>query len=121
MLVHTHAPSCTTGIEQFPTLTLADVTQGWTRTEHETQNSTGGTPTSANVIVEANSDTGGPSGNTTDFSSVTFSGSTANGTSLRNHDLWTGNLRDTSGVQEDTVSPLTHGGRQFTATWNSTG
>jgi hypothetical protein len=35
--------------------------------------------------------------------------------------LWTGNLADMSGVQEDTVSALSNCGRRFTATWLSTG
>jgi hypothetical protein len=74
------------------------------------------------VIVEANSDNGdaGSSGNVTDFGSVTFGGATANGQNLGNYDLWTGNLQDMKGVQEDSVSALTSG-RKFTATWLSTG
>jgi hypothetical protein len=118
---HIHASVTYKGNYVF-TLTLANVTQGWTRTETETQASTGGTPTSANVIVEANSDNGdaGSSGNVTDFGSVTFGGATANGQNLGNYDLWTGNLQDMKGVQEDSVSALTSG-RKFTATWLSTG
>lgn len=118
---HIHASVTYQGNNVF-TLKLANVTQGWTKTETETQVSTGGTPTSANVIVEANSDTGatGSSGNVTDFGSVTFGGATANGQNLGNFDLWTGNLQDMKGVQEDSISGLT-GGRLFTATWLSTG
>lgn len=117
---HIHASVTYDGSNWF-TLTVKDVTEGWTRTEHEAQIPTGGTPRSANVIVEANSDNGGPSGHVTDFGSVTFSGATVNGKPLGAWPLWTGNLADMSGVQEDTVSHLSHGGRRFTATWLSNG
>jgi hypothetical protein len=101
--------------------TLADSTQGWTVTENGTQAATGGTPISANYIVEANQDHGSGAGNTTDFGSVTFTQCAANGAALSNFSLWTGNLRDANNVQEDTVSPLSDGGTSFTATWDSTG
>jgi hypothetical protein len=117
---HIHASVTYNGDDNF-TLTIEDLTQGWTKTENETQNSTGGTPTSANVIAEANSDTGGPSGNTTDFGSVTFTDATVNGQPLGASQLWNGNLVDMSGVQEDDISPLSNDGRDFTATWLSTG
>ena len=117
---HMRASVTYNGNNKF-TLTIRDITRGWTRTENKTQVSTGGTPASANVIVEANSDTGGPSGRVTDFGSVTFSGATVNGKPLGSWPLWTGNLADLSGVQEDTVSALSNGGRRFTATWLSTG
>ena len=117
---HIHASVTCLGANVF-TLTLMNVTQGWSKSETETQVSTGGTPTSANVIVEANSDTGGASGNVTDFTPVTFSGATVDGEPLGSYDLWTGNLQDISGVQEDSISALSNGGRRFTATWTSTG
>lgn len=118
---HMHASVVYDGDNNF-TMVLKNVTRGWTMTEDKTQVSTGGTPTSANVIVEANSDTGaaGSSGNVTDFGTVTFSGATANGKPLGDWTLWTGNLVDMRGVQEDSISSLT-GGRVFTATWLSTG
>lgn len=118
---HMHASVVYNGNDNF-TMVLKNVTRGWTMTENKTQVSTGGTPISANVIVEANSDTGAPgsSGNVTDFGSVTFSGATANGKPLGDWQLWTGNLADMRGVQEDSISAL-HGGRMFTATWISNG
>jgi Peptidase A4 family len=118
---HLHASVVYNGNDNF-TMVLKNVTRGWTLTENKTQVSTGGTPISANVIVEANSDTGaaGSSGNVTDFGSVTFSGAEVNGEPLGDSQLWTGNLVDMRGVQEDSVSRLT-GGRLFTVTWLSTG
>ena len=103
------------------TLVLTDTTEGWSERQTQTQEASGGTPTSANIIVEANTDTGVGSGNVTDFGSVTFTACTANGQPLSAFDLWTGNLRDANGVQEDTISPLTGNGESFTATWISTG
>ena len=118
---HMHATVVYDGDDEF-TMVLMNVTRGWTMMEDKTQVSTGGTPISANVIVEANSDTGaaGSSGNVTDFGSVTFSGATVNGESLGSFQLWTGNLADMRGVQEDSISAL-QGGRKFTATWLSNG
>ena len=118
---HMHASVAYNGNNAF-TMVLMNVTRGWTMTENKTQIASGGTPISANVIVEANSDTGaaGSSGNVTDFGSVKFSGATANGKPLGDWQLWTGNLADMRGVQEDSISPLT-GGRVFTATWLSNG
>ena len=119
---HMHASVVYDGDNNF-TMVLSNVTRGWRLTENKTQVSTGGTPLSANVIVEANSDTGaaGSSGNVTDFGSVAFGGATANGKPLSAFTLWTGNLADMRGVQEDSVSPLTGGGRKFTVTWLSNG
>jgi len=119
---HMHASVVYDGDNNF-TMVLSNVTRGWRLTENKTQVSTGGTPISANVIVEANSDTGaaGSSGNVTDFGSVAFGGATANGKPLSAFTLWTGNLQDMRGVQEDSVSPLTSGGRKFTVTWLSNG
>jgi len=119
---HIHASVVYDGNDKF-TLTVKNVTRGWVMTENETQASTGGTPTSANVIVEANSDTGAAnsSGNVTDFGSVTFSGATANGTNLGSWSLWSGSLVDMRGVQEDSISALSNNGRSFTATWLSNG
>jgi len=119
---HMHASVVYDGDNNF-TMVLSNVTRGWRLTENKTQVSTGGTPISANVIVEANSDTGaaGSSGNVTDFGSVAFGGATANGKPLSAFTLWTGNLQDMRGVQEDSVSPLTGGGRKFTVTWLSNG
>ena len=118
---HMHASVVYDGDNEF-TMVLENVTRGWVMTEDKTQVSTGGTPISANVIVEANSDTGaaGSSGNVTDFGSVTFSGATVNGAALGSFPLWTGNLADMRGVQEDSVSALS-GKRKFTATWLSNG
>lgn len=118
---HMHATVVYNGDNEF-TMVLDNVTRGWAMTENETQVSTGGTPISANVIVEANSDTGaaGSSGNVTDFGSVTFSGATVNGEPLGSFQLWTGNLQDMRGVQEDSISAL-QGKRKFTATWLSNG
>ncbi|HET9169016.1 MAG TPA: G1 family glutamic endopeptidase [Actinospica sp.] len=119
---HMHASVVYDGDNNF-TMVLMNVTRGWTLKENKTQVATGGTPISANIIVEANSDTGaaGSSGNVTDFGSVTFGGITVNGEPLRSFQLWTGNLVDMRGVQEDSVSALTGGGRKFTVTWLSNG
>jgi hypothetical protein len=117
---HMHASVVYEGSNVFK-LTVLDVTRGWSRTETKTQNATGGTPSSANVIAEANSDTGDASGNVTDFDSGTFGGATVNGKPLGSRPLWTSNLADMSGVQEDVVSPLAGGGRKFTATRLSNG
>jgi len=100
---------------------LTDSTEGWKAIEQETQVATGGSPVSANFIVEANTDTGVGSGNTTDFGSVAFTDCQVNGAALSSFTLWTGNLVDANGVQEDTISPLSDAGTAFTATWDSTG
>jgi hypothetical protein len=102
-------------------LALVDSTEGWRTIEYETQAASGGAPLSANYIIEANTDTGVGSGNTTDFGSVTFTDCRVDGAALGSATLWTGNLVDGNGVQEDTISPLFGDGKEFTATWDSTG
>src|ERR1700728_4562463 len=98
-------------------LYIADTTQGWS---HTTDASLTSTParSSAEVIVEAPCCTN--SGGIlplTDFGTMSFSGSTANGSAIGNAGGLTEIIMiDNSGRDKDTISALS-GGEAFSATW----
>jgi hypothetical protein len=106
-----------TGGSSF-TLKLADTTQGWSHTVTKTLS--GAALSSAEVIAEAPCCTN--SGGIlplADFGKVSFSGSTANGSTLSSFNPEGINMVSASGVAEDSVSALSDG--SFTATWLSSG
>jgi hypothetical protein len=106
-----------TGGSSF-TLKLADTTQGWSHTVTKTLS--GAARSSAEVIAEAPCCTN--SGGIlplADFGKVSFSGSTANGSTLSSFNPGGINMVSASGVAEDSVSALSGG--SFTATWLSSG
>ena len=106
-----------TGGSSF-TLKLADTTQGWSHTVTKTLS--GAARSSAEVIAEAPCCTN--SGGIlplADFGKVSFSGSTANGSTLSSFNPEGINMVSASGVAEDSVSALSDG--SFTATWLSSG
>jgi Peptidase A4 family len=92
------------------TLTLTDHTQGWTRTI--TKKHSGLARSSAEVITEAPSDSAGPLP-LTDFGTVTYSSSAANGTSLG-----TQNPQGIYITGEDTTSSINSSGG-FSNTWTN--
>lgn len=94
------------------TLTLTDHTQGWTRTV--TKKQSGLARSSAEVITEAPSDSAGPLP-LTDFGTITYSSSAANGTSLG-----TQNPQGLYITGEDTTSAINSNGG-FSNTWTSSG
>jgi hypothetical protein len=102
--------------EQF-SLYIADTTQGWS---HTTDATLGQTPSlsSAEAIVEAPCCTN--SGGIlplTDFGTVSFTGSTANGSAIGNAGGLTEIIMiDNAGRDKDSISSLS-GGESFSATW----
>jgi hypothetical protein len=98
-------------------LYIADTTQGWS---HTTDASLTSTParSSAEVIVEAPCCTaGGGILPLTDFGTMSFTGSTANGSAIGNAGGLTEIIMiDNEGRDKDTISSLT-GGENFSATW----
>ncbi len=98
-------------------LYIADATQGWS---HTTTASLTSTPalSSAEVIVEAPCCTaGGGILPLADFGTMSFSGSTANGSAIGNAGGLTEIIMiDNSGRDKDTISNLS-GGEAFSATW----
>jgi hypothetical protein len=92
------------------TLTLTDHTQGWTKTI--TKRQSGLARSSAEVITEAPSDEFGPLP-LTDFGTVTYSSSAANGTSLG-----TQNPQGIYITGEDTTSAINSNGG-FSNTWTN--
>jgi hypothetical protein len=102
--------------EQF-SLFISDTTQGWS---HTTDASLGQTPSlsSAEAIAEAPCCTA--SGGIlplTDFGTMSFTGTTANGSAIGNAGGLTEIIMiDNSGRDKDTISSLT-GGENFSATW----
>jgi hypothetical protein len=100
------------GTETF-TLVLKDSTQGWT--QMITQNQTGLARSSAEVITEAPSSSSGvlPLAN---FGTVTYSTSTANGTSLGTQNPIQIIMVDNSGSDKDSTSSINSGGG-FSNTW----
>ena len=112
-----HASVTFSGSSSF-TLTLSDVTKGWTSTT--TKNLSGAARSSAEVIVEAPSSSGGilP---LADFGTVHIAGSLANGTALGKAGgvteiVMIGSTRRDAIKDKDTVSSLS-GGENFSATW----
>jgi hypothetical protein len=107
------------GSDKF-SLYIDDSTQGWS---HTTDASLATTParTSAEVIVETPccTDSGGPLP-LTDFSSVTFTGATANGEPIGTPSLDPVGLSmiGSSGQSEVTCSALAVDGSSFTCTWH---
>ena len=104
------------GGENF-SLYIADTTQGWS---HTTDASLGQTPSrsSAEVIVEAPCCTfSGGILPLTDFGTMSFTGSMANGSAIGNAGGLTEIIMvDNSGRDKDSISALS-GGENFSATW----
>jgi hypothetical protein len=98
-------------------LYIADTTQGWS---HTTDASLGSTPalSSAEVIVEAPCCTaGGGILPLTDFGTMSFTGSTANGSAIGSAGGLTEIIMiDNAGRDKDTISSLSSG-ENFSATW----
>lgn len=98
------------------TLTLSDLTQGWTQTTHQT--SATAQLASAEVIAEA------PSGATvlplSNFGTVSFTNALADNTPIGNENASALTLVSAGGVTEATPSALA-GGSNFTVTWDSSG
>jgi Peptidase A4 family len=97
------------------TMTLADSTEGWTKTTTH-KGSSGFQNTSAEVIAEATS-VGGQIANLSNFGSVSFTGSTANGTAL-------GSLSPTEIIMvgsggDTTAQPGGISGGNFGVTWEN--
>jgi len=100
------------GTETY-TLVLHDATQNWTQTI--TQNQTGLDRSSAEVITEA------PSSNSgvlplADFNTVSYSTSSANGTSLGGQSPIAITMINNSGADKDSTSSISSGGA-FSNTW----
>ncbi len=95
------------------TLVLKDTTKGWTQTI--TKNQAGLDRSSAEVITEAPS-----SGNKVlplaDFSAITYSSSTANGTSIGSQNPTQITMINSSGADKDSTSAIGAGGG-FSNTW----
>jgi hypothetical protein len=100
------------GTETY-TLVLKDATQGWTQTV--VQNETGLARSSAEVITEAPSSTSGVLP-LADFGTVSYSTSSANGTSLGTQSPVEIIMVDTSGRDKDSTSSISGGGA-FSNTW----
>jgi hypothetical protein len=100
------------GTETY-TLVLQDVTQGWTQTVVE--NESGLDRSSAEVITEAPSSSSGvlPLSN---FGTVSYSTSSANGTSLGTQSPVQILMVDNSGNEKDSTSSISSGGA-FSNTW----
>jgi hypothetical protein len=108
-----HASVTYTGSSNF-SLFIQDSTQGWSHTTTGTL--AGAARSSAEVIVEAPSSSGGilP---LADFGTVNITGSMANGSALGNAGGVTQIIMvDSAGRDKDTVSSLS-GGENFSATW----
>jgi Peptidase A4 family len=103
------------GSNEF-SLSIKDVTQGWSQTKTETL--AGAARSSAEVIAEAPCCTfSGGILPLTDFGTVSFTGSLANGSALGNAGGVTEIVMvDNAGRDKDTVSSLSSG-ENFTATW----
>jgi hypothetical protein len=97
------------------TLTLTDNTAGWTETQN--QSSSSASLASAEVIAEAPSDSSGPLP-LSDFGSVDFTGSTANGNPIGNYTSDPMNMVSSSGTTEASTSSLSSG-EDFSVTWDA--
>ena len=109
---HFSASVTFTGTETY-TLVLTDSTQGWTHTT--VKNETGLDRSSAEVITEAPSSESGVLP-LADFGTVSYSTSTANGTSLGSQSPTEIIMIDNSGAQKDSTSAISSGGA-FSNTW----
>jgi hypothetical protein len=99
------------------TLTLTDNTQGWS--EKTNQSSTTAQDGSAEIIAEAPYSNGVlPLSN---FGTVNFTGSTANGNPIGSSSPSQINLVSDGGVTEATTSSLDGSGEDFSVTWESSG
>jgi Peptidase A4 family len=103
------------GSNEF-SLYIADTTQGWSHTT--TKSLAGAARSSAEVIVEAPCCTfSGGILPLTDFGTMSFTGSTANGSAIGNAGGVTEIIMvDNAGRDKDTISSLS-GGESFSATW----
>ncbi len=95
------------------TLKLSDTTQGWSHTVKSSLS--GAARSSAEVIVEAPSSSGGVLP-LADFGTVNITGSTANGSAIGNFSPTQIIMVNSFGQDKDTVSSLS-GGKNFSATW----
>ena len=109
---HFSASVTFSGTETY-TLVLTDSTQGWTHTT--VKNETGLDRSSAEVITEAPSSESGVLP-LADFGTVSYSTSTANGTSLGSQSPTEIIMIDNSGAQKDSTSAISSGGA-FSNTW----
>jgi hypothetical protein len=94
-------------------MTVKDTTEGWTKTT--TKSSSGDARSSAEVIAEAPYDGGVLP--LADFGTVSFSGSTVDGSSLSNFNPEGINMVSDSGTPEATISSLSGG--SFSIAWKS--
>jgi Peptidase A4 family len=101
-----------TGTETY-TLVLKDTTKGWTETT--TKNESGLDRSSAEVITEAPSSSSGVLP-LADFGTVSYSASTANGSSLGGQSPTEIIMIDNSGRDKDSTSSINSGGG-FSNTW----
>ena len=113
---HFNATVTWTGGRNF-SLYIADTTQGWSHTTNASLTSTPAR-SSAEVIVEAPCCTaGGGILPLADFGTMSFTGSTANGSAIGNAGGVTEiTMIDNSGRDKDSISSLS-GGENFSATW----
>ncbi len=95
------------------TLVLKDTTKGWTQTI--TKNQSGLARSSAEVITEAPSSSSGVLP-LADFHTVTYSSSTANGTSLGSQSPTSITMINSSGADKDSTSAINSSGG-FSNTW----
>jgi len=95
------------------TLELSDTTSGWSHTVNASLS--GAARSSAEVIVEAPSSTGGVLP-LTNFGTASIAGATVNGTAMGDLDPTRIVMVDSSGGEKDTISSLS-GGENFSATW----
>jgi len=97
------------------TITLTDNTQGWTQSENETQS--GLSDASAEVITEAPSTEDGPLP-LADFGTVSYSGSTVNGSSMGSQNPTSITMVGSSGDTLDTTSGI-DGSGDFSNAWQA--
>jgi Peptidase A4 family len=98
------------------TLKLSDTTKGWSQTVNASLS--GASRASAEVIVEAPSSNSGvlPLAN---FGTMSFSGSTVDGSTLSSLNPTEITMVSSNGTQEDSISALNGG--SYSATWDSSG
>ncbi len=97
-------------------MTLADSTQGWNQTTTQ-QGSSGYQDSSAEVIAEA-TDVDGQIADLSDFGSVDFTGSDANGNALDSYSP-TGIVMQNQSSGDTTAQPGAISDGAFTDTWES--
>jgi hypothetical protein len=107
-----------TGGSSF-TLKLSDTTEGWSHTVTKTLSEAA--RSSAEVIAEAPCCTdGGGSLPLADFTKVSFTGATVDGSPIGNSNPVGIDMVSANGVQEDSISSLTSG-KNLSATWLNSG